>query len=86
MTLHGKDTAMSQTQPRSGFYAWDEQDARSIASNTPSYGGALFAAYPVAESARPAPSPCASRRSLAGRLKGLARLARLRPRAVRLGG
>ena len=87
MTLHGKEPTMSQTQPRAGFYAWDEQDARSIASNTPSYEGALFAAYPAAEPALPprrrAPGPRFGRLSLSTRLKVLVRLRR---RLVRIGG
>ena len=48
---------MLQPQPRPGVYAWDERDAGSIASNTPSYGGALFKAHsdisPVPPSAVP---------------------------------
>lgn len=48
---------MSQSQPRLGVHAWDERDAGSIASNTPSYGGALFRAHsdtsPVPEPGRP---------------------------------
>ena len=48
---------MSQPQPRLGVHAWDERDAGSIASNTPSYGGALFRAHsqilPVPEPGRP---------------------------------
>jgi hypothetical protein len=45
MMLHEKGAAMSQSelrlQPRSGVYAWDQRDACSIASHTPSYGGVL---------------------------------------------
>ncbi len=44
---------MTEPQARSGVHAWDESDARSIASNTPSYGGALFRTHstfsPVAQ-------------------------------------
>ncbi|WP_428393535.1 hypothetical protein [Lichenicoccus sp.] len=28
--------------PQPGMYAWDERDARSIASNTPTYSSSLF--------------------------------------------
>ena len=75
---------MSQMQPRSGIHAWDEQDARSIASNTPSYGGALFAAFPAAAAALPPPAPRrGSRLRLATRVRIMLGL---RPRLVRIGG
>jgi hypothetical protein len=60
MNLHGKGPAMLQPQQRIGVHAWDERDARSIASNTPSYGSALFRMHsrlgPVPEPANPMPS------------------------------
>lgn len=45
---------MLQPQPRPGVHAWDERDAGSIASNTPSYGGALFRAH---SDTSPVPQP-----------------------------
>lgn len=37
---------MSQPQARSGVYAWDESDARSIASNTTPYQSPIFRGRP----------------------------------------
>jgi hypothetical protein len=64
------------SQPRSGVYAWDERDARSIASNTPSYSGALFA-HSVHRA--PDPAPVNRRPSTTARIAS-ALMTRIRPR------
>ena len=46
MVMHRKGSLMSTSQHRSGMHAWDERDARSIASNTPAYHGTVFTPHP----------------------------------------
>ncbi len=54
MLMHRKGLDMSMPQHRSGVHAWDERDARSIASNTPAYRGTVFKPHP---DHRPVPAP-----------------------------
>lgn len=81
MTLHGKDRTMTELQPRSAVYAWDERDARSIASNTPTYGGALFRVH-----AEPMPvkAPDRSGPSAGTRLAAMITRIRLRSHPVKI--
>lgn len=83
MTLHGKDRTMTELQPRSAVYAWDERDARSIASNTSTYGGALFRTH---ADPMPPKAPERSGPSAATRLGAMVARIRLRTRPAKVAG
>ena len=78
---------MSQSIPRAptpspGVYAWDERDARSIASNTPTYSSSLFMMHqsPAPAATRATAGESAPSRLAPARLATLV-MARLRRRA-----
>ena len=71
-------------EPQPGMYAWDERDARSIASHTPTYSSSLFTMHQSQSPAMPGPAtgPSAPARLASAVMTRL----RTRPRADRLGG
>ena len=71
---------MLQPQARRGVHAWDERDAGSIASNTPSYGGALFRVH--SESAPVPELPVPGMRTTARIASAVIARIRLRPRVA----
>ena len=82
MVMHRKGLKMSTPQYRSGVHAWDERDARSIASNTPAYRGTVFTPHP---DFRPVPAPGGIGISATTRFAS-ALLARIRSRRRPAGG
>ena len=84
MLPHWKGLAMTEHQPRAGVHAWDEGDARSIASNTPSYGGALFRSHSTFTPILPVPPRAAPSTTTRIASAMMARF-RFRPRPEKFG-